>query len=113
MKPIRFSIPLLALVLFLQIGCHSMMSRGPAIGSIERLDPALDKLVPRDAKIEKLATGFSWAEGPVWVSRDGALLFSDVPQNVVHKWTPGKGVTDFLKPSGYTGSTPRGGEPGS
>jgi gluconolactonase len=86
-------------------------------GSIERKDPRFDKLIARDATIEKLADGFEWAEGPVWVKEGygdkGYLLFSDVIKNVVHKWKPGQGVTEFLKPSGYSGSTPRGGEPGS
>jgi gluconolactonase len=86
----------------------------PAIGSVERLDPALDALVPPDAKIEKLAEGFKWAEGPVWTSEGGgALLFSDVPNNVIHRWKDGEGITDFLRPSGYTGKEPRGGNLGS
>ena len=85
-----------------------------ALGSIERNDPALDALIGPDAKIEVLADGFDWSEGPVWVRNGGYLLFSDVPRNVVHKWDPRSGsVSDYLKPSGYTGSTPRGGEPGS
>jgi gluconolactonase len=84
----------------------------PAIGSVERLDPALDALIAPDAKIEKLAEGFTWAEGPVW-SSDGALLFSDVPQNVIHRWKDGEGLTDFLRPSGYTGAEKRGGNLGS
>jgi gluconolactonase len=86
----------------------------PTLGTIERLDPALDALIPPGAKIERLADGLDWAEGPVWVRGGRHLLFSDVPQNVVHKWDPRSGaVTEHLKPSGYTGSTPRGGEPGS
>ena len=86
----------------------------PAFGSIERLDPALDELIAPGTKIEKLAEGFDWSEGPLWHRRDGVLLFSDVPRNVVHRWDPADGnVTDFLRPSGYTGTTPRGGEPGS
>ena len=86
----------------------------PSMGSIERLDPALDALIAPDAKIERLADGFDWSEGPVWVRDGGYLLFSDVPKNVVHKWDPRSGsVSDHLRPSGYTGSTPRGGEPGS
>ena len=40
----------------------------PTVGSIQRLDPRLDALVPKDAKIEVLAMGFGWAEGPVWVT---------------------------------------------
>jgi gluconolactonase len=86
----------------------------PAIGSVERLDPALDALVPADARIEKLADGFTWAEGPVWTTAGGgALLFSDVPNNVIHRWKDGEGVSDFLRPSGYTGKEPRGGNLGS
>ena len=42
----------------------------PTVGSIERLDPKFDALVPKDAKIEVLASGFEWAEGPVWVRDD-------------------------------------------
>ena len=85
----------------------------PAMGKLEKLDPGFDNLIAPDAKLEKLAEGYDWSEGPVWV-RDGAyLLFSDVPMNTVFKWKEGEGVKPFLKPSGYTGSTPRGGEPGS
>src|SRR5260221_629929 len=85
----------------------------PVIGSIERLDPALDALVPPDAKIEKLAEGFPWAEGPAWTTEGGgALLFSDVPNNVIHRWKEGEGLTDFLRPGGYTGKEPRGGNLG-
>ncbi len=43
----------------------------PAIGTIERLDPRFDQLVPRDAVLEKLAEGFKWSEGPVWVGQPG------------------------------------------
>lgn len=86
----------------------------PSMGTIERDDPAFDKLVPRDAVLEKLADGFAWSEGPVWVPRDGGyLLFSDIPNNSIFKWTEAGGISLFMKPSGYTGSKPRGGEPGS
>jgi gluconolactonase len=85
----------------------------PWMGKIERLDPAIDRLLAPDAVIEKLAAGFEWSEGPVWVKRGGYLLFSDVPNNVVFKWEPGLGTTQFLYPSGYTSSARRGGEPGS
>ena len=85
----------------------------PAIGQIERVDPRFDALIPRDAVLEKLAEGLEWSEGPVWV-RDGAyLLFSDIPRNSVMKWKEGEGISLFMKPSGYTGSKARGGEPGS
>jgi gluconolactonase len=83
------------------------------IGSIERLDPAMDSLVPKDGVIEVLARGFDWAEGPVWVPDGEYLLFSDVPQNTIYRWKDGDGLTAWLRPSGYTGDVPRGGEPGS
>ncbi len=85
----------------------------PTLGTIEREDPAFDTLVPRDARVERLAEGFDWSEGPVWDRKAGFLLFSDVPMNTVFKWEEGKGVSVFKKPSGYTGSVARGGEPGS
>ena len=68
---------------------------------------------PGTPRVERIAEGFDWSEGPVWDRRGGFLLFSDVPRNTVFKWQQGKGVNVFLKPSGYTGTTPRGGEPGS
>jgi gluconolactonase len=85
----------------------------PTLGKIERLDPALDKLIPPGATIEKLASGFAWAEGPVWVRRGGYLLFSDIPHNMVFKWQEGVGTREYLSPSGYTGGSRRGGEMGS
>ena len=94
----------------------SLQAQQPSPGGVKivRLDPRFDKLVPRDAKIEKIADGFKWVEGPVWNRKEGYLLFSDVPSNSVFKWEEGKGVSLFLKPSGYTGSAPfEGKEPGS
>ena len=80
---------------------------------IVRLDTALDKLVPADAKVEKLVDGHKWVEGPVWNRKDRYLLFSDIPNNTINKWKEGEGISVFMKPSGYTGAKPRGGEPGS
>ncbi len=68
-------------------------------GSIEKLDPALDKLIAPGTQIEVLANGFNWSEGPVW--KDGKLLFSDVPENIVFGWQEGdKAAAVVLKPSG-------------
>jgi gluconolactonase len=84
------------------------------IGRVERQDPRLDGIVPRDAVIEVLAEGFRWSEGPVWDRAAGRLLFSDVPNNVVHAWSEKGGLSSFLKPSGYTGPEGGGGrEPGA
>jgi gluconolactonase len=85
----------------------------PTFGSIERLDRRLNRLVPPDAKLEKLAEGFQWSEGPIWIPDYHCLLFSDVKANTIFKWKEGEGASVFLRPSGYTGSIPRGGEPGS
>ena len=84
-----------------------------SFGSIERKDHRIDKLIPAGAKIEKLAEGYNWAEGPVWDRKEHVLLFSDVPENTVFRWKEGAGVREFLKPSGYTGKAERKGEPGS
>ena len=85
----------------------------PSFGKIERKDARFDQLIPQNAVLEKLAEGFDWAEGPVWDKKGQYLLFSDIPPNSVMKWKEGEGISLFLKPSGYTGSKPRGGEPGS
>lgn len=66
---------------------------------IEKLDPALEALIASDAKVEVLATGFKWSEGPVWL--DGAIVFSDVPNNTAFRWKEGDAAAAlFLKPSG-------------
>lgn len=83
------------------------------IGEIQRLDPALDSILAPDAKAEIIAEGYDWSEGPIWVGEHNMLLFSDVPQNIVYQWTEAGGAVPYLKPSGYTGTTPRGGEMGS
>jgi gluconolactonase len=81
--------------------------------SIERIDPALDALLDPQARIEMLADGFEWSEGPVWNAAAGELLFSDIPNNVIHAWKAGSGLRVFMKPSGYTGVAGYGSEPGS
>jgi gluconolactonase len=86
----------------------------PTLGTIERNNPKIDKLIPPGARVERIAEGYDWAEGPVWDKKEKSLLFSDVPMNTVFKWKPGLSTPEvFLKPSGYTGKVPRGGEPGS
>jgi gluconolactonase len=87
----------------------------PASGSrIDRLDPAFDALVARDAQVEQLAQGFDWTEGPVWQKRGGYLLFSDIPKNTIYRWKEGEGLSVFLRPAGYnTGTNPPGRELGT
>lgn len=72
-------------------------------------DPAeFEKLVPKDARVEKLAGGMKFTEGPVWAptERGGMLLFSDIPADEIRKWVPGEGVSVFRTPSrGANGNT--------
>jgi gluconolactonase len=77
-----------------------------ADAKIDRWDPAMDAIVPKDWKIEKLAEGFGWAEGPIWVKNGGYLLFTDVPGNKMWKWSPKKGLEKFLDPSGAADPDP-------
>lgn len=74
---------------------------------VDRLDPAIDQIVPKGSKLERVATGFKWVEGPVWLH--GSLYFAEIPSDSIRKWTPGTGVSMFLTPSGYEGHTPYGG----
>ena len=83
------------------------------IGQIEQLDPELNKIVSSQAKIEILADGFDWSEGPLWIESEKMLLFSDVPRNTIFKWTQRKGAEVYLTPSGFTGSEIKSKEPGS
>ena len=86
----------------------------PTIGRIVRDDPALDRLIAPDTMIEKLADGFTWSEGPVWIPDGGYLLFSDVPRNKIHRWSPADGASVFMDPSGFNGADAAGyREPGS
>jgi gluconolactonase len=74
-----------------------------SMGTITRTDPALDRVVPPTARIEKLAGGFQFLEGPVWVKEGGYLLFSDPNANTIYRWSPDGQVTVFRTKSGYTG----------
>jgi gluconolactonase len=69
---------------------------------VVRLDPSLDRILPRGTAIEKLAGGFQFIEGPVW-HPDGYLLFSDPNANTIYRWTPDGAVSVFRSKSGYTG----------
>lgn len=98
------------------VSSPSMLAQSPAtLGRIERLDPGLDRYVDRDTPIEVLASGFTWTEGPVWVSDDegGHLLFTDIPRNSIFRWSESRGIELFMKPSGYTGVVFYGLEPGA
>jgi len=98
----------LALTVFLTAcGTSKMQESARTLGSIEKLDPRLDKLLPPGARLEILSEGHKWTEGPVWVPQGRFLLFSDIPPNRVFRWKEGEGARPYLQPSGYTGTKPR------
>ena len=70
---------------------------------IQREDPALDAIIAPDAQIEKLAGGFLFTEGPVWVRDGGYLLFSDPNNNVIYRWSEADGVSVYRTHTGYAG----------
>lgn len=78
---------------------NQVVSNVESAGSVVRLDPALNVLVPNDAIVEKVAGGFEFIEGPVWMpGLQGRLLFSDVPANTVYSWSEDEGLEVFLQP---------------
>ena len=80
----------------------------PTLGRIDRIDARLDAIVAPDARMEVIANGFDWTEGPLWVKADGGqLLFSDIPPNRILSWKEGRGTQIYLEQSGYLGSIPR------
>ncbi len=85
----------------------------PVLGKIVRKDVAIDSLLPADAKIEVLASGLDWSEGPAWVKDGGYLISSDIPRNSIMKFKDSEGMSLFMKPAGYTGIASYGGEPGA
>ena len=108
-------------VLLIASGCASsseqetteIASPYRTLGAIDRLDSALDSLIAPDARMEILAEGFEWTEGPVWVPQDNHLLFSDIPQNSVFQWSEEDSIVLYLKPSGSEGESAAVKEPGS
>ena len=74
----------------------------PVECEIVRMDTALDEVVPPGARMERIASGFQFTEGPVW-TKEGALLFSSPNTNVIYRWTPLGTVEVFRSKSGYSG----------
>ena len=87
---------------FFTITIHAQQT----IGELEFLDPKMELIISKSAKIEVLAEGFSWSEGPLWVPKLNGLLLSDVPNNKVYLWKEDQGLTLFLNPSGMTEHAP-------
>lgn len=67
----------------------------------EILDPIFGQYVLGNAPVKRLASGFDWVEGPVWFGDAGCLLFSDIPNNKILRWTPETGVSTYRAPSNF------------
>jgi gluconolactonase len=72
-------------------------------GKVERLDSELDRVIAPSAKIEKLATGFQFTEGPAWNPGEQSLLFSDPNANTIYRYEPDGALSIFRVKSGYKG----------
>jgi len=93
MKPFS-PIPLILLLIATGVGNLS------AADLEVRNEAEFKKIFPKDAKVTKLADGFGFTEGPVWIlEKGGYLVFSDIPKNQLKKWTAKEGVTTFREPS--------------
>jgi len=68
----------------------------------EAHDSEFSTYVLGNAPVKQLATGFDWVEGPVWFGDANCLLFSDIPNNRIMRWTPGEGVSIYREPSNYS-----------
>ena len=93
--------------------CFYTLSAQDGAQVLEILDPRMGILISKNAKIEILAEGFGWAEGPVWIPELNGILFSDVPNNKAYLWTEKKGLSLFLYPSGMTNHAPNNKSAGS
>jgi gluconolactonase len=107
-----------ALLIITLLSCNNNSNTKLAIyktiGTIIQYDEALAAIIDTSAKPEIIAEGYEWSEGPLWIEKHNMLLFSDVPMNTIYKWTEANGAEVYLKPSGYTGTTPsKCKEPGS
>ena len=76
------------------------------VGSVEIYDQRALRFIDPAQKVSVLAEGFEWTEGPVWVNDGQYVLFSDIPNNKIHQYIPGKGLFDYLDPAGGTGLNP-------
>ena len=92
---LRFSTPVAFALLCLfiaaaRIPAQSAAATAPAITplNVDRTDPASSRIVPANATLERIATGFTWVEGPVWVN--DSLFFAEIPSNSIRRWTPAK-----------------------
>jgi gluconolactonase len=100
-----------SLMLVILVGCSS--TEYPTTGSVHVIDPELNRIIAPGTLPEILAEGFEWSEGPLWLPKQGKVIFSDIPNNSIFEWSEQEGLNLYLKPSGYTDTIARGGETGT
>ncbi len=119
MKPLTIVLPLFLFVLSCKQADHTSsamneeVKKDSLIGKVEWYDSSAAKAIDSNAIIDVIGKGFSWAEGPLWISGEQRLLFSDVPENKIFQWKEGDTPHVYLTPAGYTGKNKRSGEIGS
>lgn len=106
----NFARPLVLAALPTLLAGNTSMLSGQVV---ERLDPAIEELLPADVQLERIVDGLDWSEGPVWRKSGGYLLFSDIPRNTIYRWKEGEGLSVFLRPAGYIRDDPAGHELGT
>ncbi|MCA8829509.1 SMP-30/gluconolactonase/LRE family protein [Hymenobacter pini] len=99
--------------LLLPLLAPAQASRFTTIGRVVAQVPAFNQLIAPGTPIEIVASGFSHAEGPLWVADSAMLLFSDSPTRTIYRWSEQRGLSKFLEGSGFTGRMPYGKEPGT
>ncbi|MBB5753754.1 SMP-30/gluconolactonase/LRE family protein [Prosthecomicrobium pneumaticum] len=75
---------------------------GQLINAIAADEPEFLSLFPAGATLTRIATGFIWAEGPVWFGELNELRFSDIPNNRIMRWSPTAGLSVFRQPAQRT-----------
>ena len=102
------------LLLLIALLAGPVVAETKTLGEVVSLDDRLADVLADDARIEILAEGYEWVEGPLWMPEDGGyLLFSEIPSNTIYRWTAADGPQVWMRPSGYTGVAKYGREPGS
>lgn len=81
--------------------------------SIKVINTKMESIVSSNARVEILAKGHEWTEGPLWLESEEMLLYCDIPRNSIYAWKNGEGTKLYLKPSGFLGENFKGTEPGS
>lgn len=101
---------LICVVASCSLGCvpaDRIKEPAPVLGKLTVMNASFHDIVPADARIEAIAQGFTWSEGPEWIKDGGYLLFNDVPENTMYRWSEADGLSVFLKPSGLANPDPK------